>query len=65
MITILKNFRAVVYAIIALFLYLFGYRQATQNQKAEVLNNVEKAKKSRNSLNNPERIKQLHDKYKR
>lgn len=65
MMTILKNFRAVVYAIIALFLYLFGYRQAQENQQKETLSNVEKSKKSRNSLNNPTRVKQLHDKYKR
>lgn len=37
MITILKNLRAVVYAIIALFLYLFGYRQAQDNHKKKVL----------------------------
>ena len=65
MMTILKNFRAIVYGAIALFLYLFGYRQAQENQQKETLNNVEKSKKSRNSLNNPARVERLHDKYKR
>lgn len=51
MITILKKFKAVVFAAIALFLYLFGYRQAkekTENQyrKGE-LNAAKTAKKAR------------------
>lgn len=69
MITILKKLRAVVFGAIALFLYLFGYRQAkenTENQQTKgVLNAVKIAKKARDGLSNPERVKRLHQKYRR
>lgn len=69
MITILKKFKAVVFAAIALFLYLFGYRQAkekTENQyrKGE-LNAAKTAKKARDSLSNHIVIDRLHKKYRR
>ena len=37
MMEILKKFRAVVFAVIALFLYLFGYRQAKETAEKEQL----------------------------
>ena len=56
MMEILKKFKAVVFAAIALFLYLFGYRQAKETAEKEQLkgeNNALKiAKKARNSLSN-------------
>lgn len=68
MTTILKKFRAVVFGAIALFLYLFGYRQAketaeNQQMKGE-LNALKIAKNARSNLS-VERLKRLHDKYKR
>lgn len=69
MITILKKFRAVVFATIALFLYLFGYRCAKENaenqQMKGELNAVKKAKIARYNLCEFERLNRLHDKYKR
>lgn len=69
MITILKKLKAVVFGAIALFLYLFGYRQAkenTENQQTKgVLNAVKVSKKARDDLSNPERVKRLHQKYRR
>lgn len=69
MITILKKLRAVVFGAIALFLYFFGYRQAketAENQQTKgKLNAVKVAKKARDDLSNPERVKQLHQKYRR
>lgn len=65
---ILKKFRAVVFATIALFLYLFGYRQAEQkveNQQMKgKINALKIAKNARSNLS-ADRIKRLHDKYKR
>lgn len=63
--TIINKIKAVILGIAALFLYLWGYKSANNKQKAEVLDNVKQAKKSRDSLNNPKRIKRLHNKYKR
>lgn len=69
MITILKKLKAVVFGAIALFLYLFGYKQAKENaenkQMKEKLNAVKFAKKARDSLSNPEHVKRLHQKYRR
>ena len=60
MMEILKKFRAVVFAAIALFLYLFGYRQAKETAEKEQLegeNNALKiAKKARDSLSDSENI---------
>lgn len=69
MITILKKFRAVVFGTIALFLYLFGYRQAketaeNQYRKGE-LDAVQIAKKARDSLSDPAVVDRLHKKYRR
>lgn len=69
MMTILKKFKAVVFAAIALFLYLFGYKQAKENtenqhRKGE-LNAAQTAKKARDSLSNPAVIDRLHKKYRR
>lgn len=69
MITILKKFRAVVFGTIALFLYLFGYRQAketaeNQHRKGE-LDAVQIAKKARDSLSDPAVVDRLHKKYRR
>lgn len=65
----LKKFRTMVFATIALFLYLFGYRSAKETaenrrMKGE-LNAVKKAKIAHYSLYESERLKRLHDKYKR
>lgn len=69
MITILKKFRAVVFAAITLFLYLFGYRcakETAENQRMKgELNAVKKAKIAHYGLYESERLKRLHDKYKR
>ena len=68
MMEILKKFRAVVLGAIALFLYLFGYRQARETALKEQLegenNAVKVAKKVRTNLSD-DRIKRLHNKYKR
>lgn len=69
MMEILKKFKAVVFAAIALFLYLFGYRHAKETAEKEHLegeNNALKiAKKARDSLSNPAVIDRLHKKYRR
>lgn len=69
MMEILKKFREVVFAAIALFLYLFGYRQAKETAEKEQLkgeNNALKiAKKARNSLSNSAVVDWLHKKYRR
>lgn len=58
----------VVFGAIALFLYLFGYRQARETAIKEQLeggnNAVKVAKKVRTNLSD-DRIKRLHNKYKR
>ena len=69
MITILKKFKAVAFAAIALFLYLFGYRQAketseNQHKKGE-LNAAQTAKKAHDSLSNPAVVDRLYKKYRR
>ena len=68
MMEILKKFRAVVLGAIALFLYLFGYRQARETAIKEQLegenNAIKVAKKVRVNLSD-DRIKRLHNKYKR
>jgi len=57
-----------VFAAIALFLYLFGYRQAEQKLENQQLkgkiNALKVAKNARSNLS-ADRIKRLHDKYKR
>ena len=69
MMEILKKFKAVFIAAIALFLYLFGYRHAKETAEKEQLkgeNNALKiAKKARNSLSNPAVVDRLHKKYRR
>ena len=69
LINLTKKFRAVVFGSIALFLYLFGYknaRESAENQKNKEENNaVQKAQEARRSLSNPDRIERLHNKYKR
>ena len=50
-------------------LYLLGYRRGKEKEQVKVMkgtvDNVKTAKKSRDSLADPERAKRLHDKYKR
>ena len=69
LINLIKKFRAVVFGSIALFLYLFGYknaRESAENQKNKEENNaIKKAQEARRSLANPDRINRLHNKYKR
>ena len=69
MMEILKKFRAIVFTAIALFLYLFGYRhakEAAENKQTKgKLNAVKAAKNVRSGLSDIDRIKRLHDKYKR
>ena len=69
LINLIKKFRAVVFGAIALFLYLFGYknaRESAENQKNKEENNaIKKAQEARRSLANPNRIERLHNKYKR
>lgn len=69
MIEILKKIRAVVFGAIALFLYLFGYKQAKEDietkQMKGKLNAAQISKKARDSLSNPEHVKRLHQKYRR
>ena len=69
MITILKKLRAVVFGVIALFLYFFGYRQAkgnaeNQQMKGE-LDAAQIAKKARDSLSDPDVVDRLRKKYRR
>lgn len=65
---ILKKFRAVMFAAIALFLYLFDYRQAEQKMENQQMkgkiNALKVAKNARSNLS-ADRIKRLYDKYKR
>lgn len=69
MMEILKKFRVIVFTAIALFLYLFGYRhakEAAENKQTKgKLNAVKAAKNVRSGLSDIDRIKRLHDKYKR
>ena len=69
LLNLIKTFRAVVFGAIALFLYLFGYKNAhksAENQKNKEENNaIKKAQEARRSLTNPDRINKLHNKYKR
>ena len=50
-------------------LYILGYRRGKEKEQVKVMKgtaeNVKTAKKSRDSLADPERAKRLHDKYKR
>ncbi len=50
-------------------LYLLGYQKGKHKEQVKTmkgtLENVQKAKRSRDSLADPERVKRLHDKYKR
>lgn len=52
-----------------LFLYVFGYKSGKKSEQIkrmeERINVVKNAKQSRDSLNDPARVKRLHDKYKR
>ncbi|MFI3241234.1 MAG: hypothetical protein R3Y43_01545 [Alphaproteobacteria bacterium] len=61
----MSKIKAVAFFVIALFLYLFGYKNAINKYKAKGLKNVEEAKKARDCLNDVDRINRLHDKYKR
>lgn len=69
MIDLLKKFKTLIFVVISLFLYLFGYRQAKKtaenyHMKGE-LNALKKASQARASLSDTHRIKRLHNKYKR
>ena len=50
-------------------LYMLGYRHGKEKEQVKVMKgtveNVKTAKKSRDSLADPERAKRLHNKYKR
>lgn len=50
-------------------LYLLGYQKGKQKEQVKTmkgtLENVKTAKNSRDSLADPERVKRLHNKYKR
>lgn len=65
----LKKISAVIWAAIALFCYLLGRKDEKVNQseriKERTINVMDQAKTSRESLNNVERVKRLHNKYKR
>lgn len=69
MMEILKKFKTVVFTVVALFLYFFGYNQAKKTAEKEQmegeLNAARNAKKVRDSLSDTARINRLHDKYKR
>ena len=69
MMEILKKFKTVVFTVVALFLYFFGYnraKEATEKEQIEgELNAARNAKKVRDSLSDTARINRLHGKYKR
>lgn len=69
MMEILKKFKTVVFTVVALFIYFFGYNRAKETAEKEQIegeNNALKiAKKARNSLSDNECINRLHGKYKR
>ena len=69
MMEILKKYKAMVIGAIALILYGLGYRKAQEKarnqQMEETIDAVRKTKKSHNSLSDVNRIKRLHNKYKR
>lgn len=69
MMEILKKFKTVVFTVVALFLYFFGYNQAKETAEKEQiegeLNAARNAKKVRDSLSDTARINRLHGKYKR
>ncbi len=50
-------------------LYLLGYQKGKHKEQVKVMkgtvDNVKTAKRSRDSLADPERVKRLHNKYKR
>ena len=50
-------------------LYLLGYQKGKHKEQVKTMkgtvDNVKTAKRSRDSLADPERVKRLHDKYKR
>lgn len=50
-------------------LYILGYRRDKEKEQVKVMkgtvDNVKTAKKSRDSLADPNRVKRLHNKYKR
>ena len=50
-------------------LYILGYRRGKEKEQVKVMkgtvDNVKTAKNSRDSLADPERVKRLHNKYKR
>ena len=50
-------------------LYLLGYRRGKEKEQVKVMKgtveHVKTAKQSRDSLADPERVKRLHNKYKR
>lgn len=69
MIDLLKKSKTLIFVAVSLFLYLFGYRQAKETaenhrMKGE-LNALNKAIQARASLSDPDRIRRLHNKYKR
>ncbi len=69
MLNLLKKFKTLIFVAISLFLYLFGYRQAKEtaenHQMKGELNALNKAIQARTSLSDTNRIKRLHNKYKR
>lgn len=56
-------------AVAVAMLYLLGYRRGKEKEQVKVMkgtvDNVKTAKRSRDSLADPERVKRLHNKYKR
>lgn len=69
LLNMMKNFRTMVFGAIALFLYAFGYKNATEsaeNKKIKGENNaIKKSQKARRSLSDTNKLKRLHNKYKR
>ena len=69
MIDLLKKSKTLIFVAISLFLYLFGYRKAKEtaenHQMKGELNVLNKAIQARTSLSDTNRIKRLHNKYKR
>ena len=68
----LKMIETLKYWLIAagvLFLYLFGYKSGKKSEQIkrmeERIDVVKNAKQSRDSLNDPDRVERLHNKYKR
>lgn len=64
-----NNAKYLIIATAVAVLYLLGYQKGKSSEKIKTmkgtLTNVQKAKTARESLADSERIKRLHDKYKR